>query len=83
MVKIIFVIVAIIVLSSFIGYLSVGGMLNGLFDVFTNLPTFLRPFITIYNVVISYPNTMIFIMAFLGAQIIRYVFYKLGVYGND
>lgn len=80
--KIIFVIVFVLVLSFLLGYLQVNGLLSGLTSVFSSLPTILAPFVQIYNVVITYPNCMIFIGVFLGANIIRFVFSKLGVYGD-
>lgn len=83
MIKIIFIIVIVIVLAVFIGYLNVNGLLSEFTNTLTLLPIFLQPFLSIYNVVVSFPNTMIFVMAFLGAQIIRYILHKLGVYGND
>ena len=83
MIKLIFVIVIVIVLSVFIGYLNVNGLMGQFYDTLTLLPTFLTPFLTIYNVVVSYPNCMIFIMAFLGSQVIRFILHKLGVYGDD
>lgn len=83
MAKLIFVLVFILVFSALIGYLNINGLLSGFTGVFANLGTFLTPFIAIYNVIVSYPNCMIFIMAFLGANVIRYILHKLGVYGND
>ena len=83
MTKLIFVIVFILVFSVFIGYLNVNGLLSGFTSVLTNLGVFLTPFLAVYNVVVSYSNCMVFIMAFLGANVIRYILHKLGVYGND
>lgn len=80
--KIVFIICVVLLLSFLFGYLGVSGLLGQFYDTLTLLPLFLQPFITIYNVVVSYQNCMIFIMVFLGAHLIRYVLHKLGVYGD-
>lgn len=80
--KAIFVIVFVLLLSFLLGYLNVSGLLNGIGGVISVLPTILAPFLRVYNVLITYPNTMVFIGVFLGAHIIRFVLSKLGVYGD-
>ena len=80
--KIVFAICVILLLSFLFGYLGVSWYLTQFYSVLTYLPTFLSPFITIYNVMISYQNTMLFVMVFLGSYLIRFVLGKMGAYDD-
>lgn len=82
MIKLVFIIVFVILLSAFLGYLGVTGYLTQFYNILSFLPTFLTPFISIYNVVITYNSTMFIILIWLGAHFIRYVLGKMGVYGE-
>lgn len=82
MIKTIFVIVLIIFISGFLVYLNVPSLFNTLLSVLGNISFIVQPLTTIYNIMVSYNDFLTFFMAFLGAYLVRYLFYKLGVYGD-